>query len=112
MTVSPDAKAKTYTLSKLNAYHESKDYKRCEQVWRAFKDDLKHVDGASVPCPICRRRFKKQSKFIKHVGEDHPRQMWDNEDEHHSPVVVLEQTGEEFKTGRRICFLTCNEVHM
>lgn len=74
-----EAAAKAYRLSELTAHLKSKEHTRREQLRRAFKNDCLHSTDGKASCPLCRQTFGYDEKFLAHVEEVHPRELWPEE---------------------------------
>jgi hypothetical protein len=75
-------KATKFTLSKLDAHLKGKVHSRREQLRRAFKLERGTKYSGKVACPVCPgMTFEKDGKFLNHVLEHHPLEMWEVEDE-------------------------------
>jgi hypothetical protein len=76
------AKETRYSLAKLNIHLGSATHSRRSQILRAFKIQEKTQKASTIRCPICglgnAGRGSASSKFIAHIEEHHPEEMWDN----------------------------------
>lgn len=90
-----EAVVKAYRPAELNAHLRSKEHTRREQLCRAFKNDCLHSTTGEASCPLCRQSFGYDDKFLAHVEEVHPHELWPKEDNAEQPKGVGEVLEED-----------------
>jgi hypothetical protein len=90
-TIPAKAKETKYSLAKLNIHLGTATHSRRSQILRAFKIEAETVKASEIRCPICglgnTGRGSASSKFIAHIEEQHPGELWDSdEDEQDDPM--------------------------
>jgi hypothetical protein len=93
------AKNTTYSLAKLNIHLGSGTHSRRSQLLRAFSIEAKSREASTIQCPICglgnTGRGSPSSKFIAHIEEQHPEELWDSDAEQDEQTRILEASGAE-----------------
>jgi hypothetical protein len=79
------AKNTTYSLAKLNIHLDSGTHSRRSQLLRAFNIEAKTMEASKIKCPLCGLRTSGRgsasSKFMAHVEELHPEELWEEDQE-------------------------------
>jgi hypothetical protein len=99
-TQTETAKNRKYSLAKLNIHLGSATHSRRSQILRAFNLDAETQKASTIRCPICglgnTGRGSASSKFIAHIEEHHPEELWETDTEPDSMEVEESDAEEEY----------------